>query len=174
MVRSIVFDTRQLYQLSRAANKMDHKWYLAQNKIFRKGFEPLVSSAKRHASWSSRIPNTIKLQGSVNRFSLVAAVAKVDTERSFSQFARAMEYGSKSGGGRRGRNGEKNRHPVYARPKDVYNQAMGGKAWPGKWTDQPVQPFFKPAIEENMDFITKQIADGVNAFVAAYLRRIKV
>ncbi len=142
------FDTKAMKDLAREMRLSNRKAYLKMNKALREGAQVVADDAKANASWSSRIPDTIKVKGGLARLSVVAA-SGADNEKLL-PFAKAMEYGSKHQGGRW------NRHPVFAaRGSTAYNTTA-------RWVNQPIRPFLTPAVVKNRELIIELVVDTVN------------
>lgn len=98
--------------------------------------EDVAATAKGNASWSSRIPGTIKAKASTSRGSSVAV--KVTAGGPSAPHARPFE-------GIAG-NGEF-RHPVFGNRDN--------------WVTQGTRPFLMPAMEANRDTLRKAIVTAV-------------
>jgi hypothetical protein len=89
--------------------------------------QPIVENMKRRASWSTRIPGAIKISTSFAQGPRAGVRIKVDAK--IAPHARPYESGSS-----RNRN---LRHPVFAKSDDRME-------W--TWAEEPVRPFFFPAV----------------------------
>jgi hypothetical protein len=104
----------------------------AMNKSLRKGGDIVAQAGRANASWSSRIPGTIKT-------SVGAKTVKVSAGGAGAPHAYYYE-GNGHGGSFR--------HPVYGHRK--------------VWVTQQCRPFLVPALEANADRVAREIEDAVN------------
>lgn len=109
----------------------------------------MVEDAKSRASWSTRIPGTIKVVAEgIMGLKLVAGGGK----NSAAPHAKPYEHGGKSG---------TFRHPVDADPTLPRNE------W--AWVDEEARPFLHPAVMENLQATADAAAEAVAMVVEAYL-----
>jgi hypothetical protein len=101
----------------------------------------LVGDIRSNASWSSRIPSATKVKVG---FGARSSGVQIHVDAGAAPHARPLEFGN---------NGGFNRHPVF-----------GGPAW----VNQPVRPFFMPAVRSN----ERQVIDAVGAAIAAAFARL--
>lgn len=103
------------------------------NREMRQAARPIVESAKRNASWSSRIPQAIKAQSSrsLRRPGVVIRVSKSVPH------ARLYEFGV---------NGKTFRHPVFGR---------------GGWVVEQTRPFIRPAVRQHQETFAKACDEAV-------------
>lgn len=141
-------DTKAMKDFARELRLADRKTYLRMNVALREGAQIVADDAKKNASWSTRIPGTIKIKGGLARLSVVAASGAENAK--LLPFAKAMEYGSSHQGARW------NRHPVFAaKGTTAYNTTS-------RWVNQPIRPFLRPAVEANRQVVLEHIVVTVN------------
>jgi Bacteriophage HK97-gp10, putative tail-component len=107
--------------------------------------EIVARRARANASWSTRIPDAIKVQALFGRLT-GGAVVRVD--RSKAPHARALEGLSVHRGTLR-RTGGTFRHPVF-----------GDR---GVWVDQPTRPYLLPAADAARGDVQDRVADAVRS-----------
>lgn len=140
---SFTVDTRELKNFARQLRKLDRKTYLKMNKALRAGAQFVVDDARANASWSTKIPPTIKVKGGVTRLSIVAGGDAAPN-------AVPLERGSKKNPGY-------NRHPVFG------NRNV--------WVNQDLRPYLLPAILKNERKIAELVVAEVNkAFEEAVIK----
>ncbi len=151
-------DTGDLKQFARGLRIVDRKLYLKLNKRLREAAQVVVDDAKARASWSTKIPPTIKATGGATRLYIVAGKEI--------PYAKLYEYGTK---------GRKNavRHPAWPRPKGKYNQLAGGVPWQGVWAQVPTRPFLRPAIIANRHLLLDAAVSAVNEIMDQALAKGK-
>jgi hypothetical protein len=125
---AIVANTSQIQALGRRLRETPPELRKAIRAELRAAAKVVADAAKVRASWSQKIPGTIKVKGS--GFTLRIAAGGPDAPA-----AVAFEVGSK-------RHPGVNRHPVFA--------AVGGAAYanPRRWVDQPTRPYLAPALKD--------------------------
>jgi hypothetical protein len=109
----------------------------------RKAAQPILTDAKRRASWSSRIPAAISVRQSLGQRNPGVRLV-VDAGRA--PHARPLELGSS-------RNGQSVRHPVFG------NREV--------WVQQRTRRFFFPAVYDGASEVADQSAAAVIAAARA-------
>jgi hypothetical protein len=109
----------------------------------RKAAQPILTDAKRRASWSSRIPAAISIRSSLSQRNPGVRLV-VDAGRA--PHARPLEFGSQ-------RNGTFVRHPVFGNREN--------------WVQQRTRPFFFPAVYDGASEVADQSAAAVIAAARA-------
>jgi hypothetical protein len=109
----------------------------------RKAAQPILTDARRRASWSSRIPSAITIRSSLSQRKPGVRLV-VDAGRA--PHARPLELGSQ-------RNGTFVRHPVFGNREN--------------WVQQRTRPFFFPAVYSGWDEVADQSAAAVIAAARA-------
>lgn len=117
------------------------------NRAMKDSVQPLVSSAKEHASYSSRIPGTIRA-GSDRRGPYVKAGSQ----------ARAPHAGVFEGT----RTGKNRRHPVFGGRRGESRQD-----W--IWVEQQRRPYLSRAAEDRGDEVARRVADTLQDAIAGDL-----
>ena len=144
----IVVDTSDLKKFARELRSANRKTYLYMNRELRAAAGVIAQDAKDRASWSQKIPGTIRVTGGLNRMTIKAGNDSVPE-------ALLYERGTAQSGGKFVR------HPVWPRPKGKYDQRAGGERWPGKWAETPTRPFLRPAIVAHRDEVAGAMAEVV-------------
>jgi len=98
--------------------------------------DKMLTSAKRNASWSSRIPGALSVSVTTSRVGVKASRRKAPHARAFEGVRRAG-FGATSSF----------RHPVYG------NRNV--------WVSQPTRPFLAPAIIEHREAFFAQAGEAV-------------
>jgi hypothetical protein len=133
----------KLADLGVAMNDLDAKQQSAVKRHIRKTVrefgQELTTQIKSNASWSSRIPATVRVNVT---FTTKSAGASVIAGGKSAPHARPLERGNKSSGGGL-------RHPVFAR-KD-----KGRDEW--TWVDMPTRPFFFKAVQQKDMLFTARV-----------------
>ena len=135
-------DTGELKMFARGLRLADRKLYLEMNRHIREAATVIADDAKTNASWSTRIPPTIKVRGGASRLSVVAGKGV--------PYAGPYEYG--------GKHMAKGtfKHPVFAAKGTTrYNEK-------GSWPTQKTRPFLMPAVAKNRQLVMEQIVIAVN------------
>lgn len=109
----------------------------------RKAAQPILADAKRRAAWSSRIPDAIKVGVS---FTSRRPGVRLVVDSNKAPHARPYEFGSA-----RNRN---LRHPVFATSADRMD-------W--RWVEEPVRPFFFPAVRAGQEGVVRQVESAITA-----------
>ncbi len=104
----------------------------------RKAAEPILRDAKSRASWSSRIPGAIGLTAS---FTAKRPGVRMKVNSARAPHARPYEFGS-------GRN-RNLRHPLFGN-RDA-------------WFEEPVRPFFFPAVQAGAAGVVEASSEAVQA-----------
>ena len=99
---------------------------------FRELIQPVADDAKSRASWSSRIPNAIRISLGAKNMSLTAKAVDAPHAKAYEGLAKGS--GSRSGF----------RHPVYGR--DV-------------WVSQSTRPFLLPAVQAHSDEVYRKVEE---------------
>lgn len=106
----------------------------------------IASRAREHASWSRRIPGTIK--GRVLGNGTTVAVSAGGGKGSAAPHAKPIEHAGQSG---------KFRHPVHADP------ALSRSEW--TWVDQEARPFLHPALFDELPEAARRIEEALTAAI---------
>jgi len=99
----------------------------------------VAEAAKGYASWSTRIPSTLKVVGGGNKQGTSITAVSVKAGGPNAPHAAAYE----------GTKGDVFRHPVYGNM--------------GNWVDQDARPYLARAANEKADIIAEQVATVVDA-----------
>lgn len=122
-------DTRQLKSLAKILRESDRTLYRGVQKGLVDVGQAVVEDAKRKASWSTRIPQTIRARASgLNAVTVSAGGASAP-------HAKPIEHGGAPGSFR---------HPVF-----------GDKS---NWVDQPARPFLHPAAIDRLQEHAERVA----------------
>ena len=135
-------DTAELKLFARGLRLADRKLYLTLNKRMRLAAQVVADDAKSRASWSTKIPATIKVRGGAARLSVVAGKGV--------PYAVPYEYG-----GKKMAKGTF-KHPVFA--------AVGSARYndKGSWPTENTRPFLLPALAANREIVMESIVTAVN------------
>lgn len=111
---------------------------------WRKAAKLVADDAKSRASYSTRIPATIKIRGTGVNIKIVAGGSAAPN-------AAPLEMGN--------RGSSTNRHPVFA--------PIGSNAYqnPKRWVNQPTRPFLAPALEAHKGEVMAMMEDAITSAV---------
>lgn len=131
-------DAQGLRQLSRDLKKIADQDMSKQLRIgLKKSGDIVAKAAKSKASWSTRIPGSIRV-GVTQKGVYVRAGGKTAPH--------AITFEGKNNGGNR-------RHPVFAR------SSRPREDW--TWVIQEARPFLKPALNDNVAKVVNEVADEI-------------
>lgn len=132
---AIAVDARGLRQLSKDLKKIGDKDLSKELRAgLRKSGEVVAAAARSNASWSSRIPGSIKV---------VVQQKGVAVRAGGDKAPHAVTFEGKN-------NGQPRRHPVFAR----------GARSDWTWAAQdPPRPYLKPALSANLDKVIQVVGD---------------
>lgn len=150
-------DGSQLRHLGKALRTAQPDVYRQVRRAVREEAEKVADSAKQNASWSTRIPDTIRV--SVTGVNTAVVRAGGDKAPHAAPFEHAGMQGTF-------------RHPVFARDggeRDVRTRGASKRLASGKssaannwvWVDQEARPFLHPAVFEHMDEIVAALGGAV-------------
>ncbi len=129
-------DASELRALSRALKKAEPALAKDFTRALKDSAEIVAVKARANASFSSRIPKTIRASGTT-------VSAKVVAGGDAAPHAAPLEHGGKGG---------TFRHPVYGNLN--------------VWVPQPAHPFLTPAGEESAPLVQERVEKAVDLFVA--------
>jgi hypothetical protein len=136
-------NTTGLRDLSRALRRIGPTFPRQLGKALRVGAEFVAVDARERASWSKRIPGTVKVGGGVSAVTISAGGSRAP-------HAAAFENRGKEG---------MFRHPVFG-PSKKHEEP--------EWVDQQARPFLAPAVEAK----APQIAAAIDAAIDETLNTI--
>lgn len=137
-----------LRQLGRELRAMRPEIYRTVQKALRAAGEEMAEDARERASWSTRIPGTIKVSASgIDSIVLKAGGGKNST----APHAAAYEHAGAEG---------TFRHPVHGDPTLTRDE------W--TWVREEARPFLLPAVMENLDGAANLVADTVAATLQTF------
>lgn len=114
----VQIDTSSFAKFAKDLKRVDEKLAKDLNRNLRAAGELVAAKARANASWSSRIPQSIKVRRSSNAIKVLSLRAQAPE-------ARPLEHGGQPG---------TFRHPVFG-DREV-------------WVSQPARPFLHPALIE--------------------------
>lgn len=142
-------DSSELRALAKELRRARPEVYRAAQAAMLAAGEHMAESAKSRASWSSRIPGTIKVRADgLFGIKLVAGGGKNST----APHAKPFEHAGQSGDFR---------HPVFA------DASKGRDAW--TWTQQEARPFLHPAVMESLQQTAEAVADLMTEAIQQFL-----
>ncbi len=139
---SMRIDTAELKNFAKGLRLVDRSLYLKMNKKIRVAAQVVADDAKARASWSTKIPATIRVRGGLARLSVVAGKGV--------PYAVPYEYG-----GKKMAKGTF-KHPVYA--------AVGSARYEdkGSWPTERTRPFLVPALAAHRTEVMEAMVIAVN------------
>lgn len=136
MAPIMAVDAQGLRQLSKDLRKIGDKELSKQLRVgLKQAGEIVAAAARSNASWSTRIPGSIRT-GVTQKGVYVRAGGRAAPH--------AITFEGKSNGGDR-------RHPVFARSDETRQE------W--TWVTQTARPFLKPALNDNVNKVVTEVAD---------------
>ena len=165
---SILVDTSSLRRLSkdlRKASKTTQKEFRTK---WRSAAQLVADDAKQRASWSTKIPGTIKVRGNGVNLAVIAGGPKAPG-------AAALENSGRTG---------TFKHPVFERRSDWVDKSgrkhdaqiryttrsnrrliANRKASAAPWVEQAARPFLAPAMAARMNEITEIMGEAMESAV---------
>lgn len=140
---SVVADTRQLSRLARDLRLAAPEAWKACRASLKATGQMVANDAKRRASYSTRIPGSIKVRVTSGGNVKIVAGGPAAAD------AAPLENRGRSGAFR---------HPVYGN-RDV-------------WVEQPARPFLAPALDAHREEVGKAIEDAVVTAVERAIRGV--
>ena len=158
----IIADTAQLRKLASALGKCAPAARKELNRSLRLAAKIVADDAKGRASWSTRIPKTIKVQGGAGKLRVVAGGPNAPQ-------AVGYEVGTKGNNGRF-------RHPVFS-------AKFGGRGTSGPrnkralrggpvYASVATRPYLLPAWEAHKDEVFTLVADAIDEATNALLKEV--
>lgn len=129
----IVADTRQMTVLARDLRRASPEAWKACRVALRAAGQVVADDAKQRASFSTRIPGSIKVRVARGNVKVVAGGPAAPNAAPLENKGRAGKF----------------RHPVFGDRE--------------RWVDQPARPFLAPALEAHREEVAKAIEDAVYA-----------
>lgn len=134
LIDTLSVDVTGLAQLTRDVNRIGNTALKTEMRAgLRKAGNVVATAAKSNASWSKRIPGSIRVGVTARGVSVHAGGQKAP---------HAVVFEGRVDGGNR-------RHPVYAQGE------RGG--W--TWAEQQAKPFMRSALNDNVDRVAEVVAD---------------
>lgn len=136
LIDTLSVDVSGLAQLTRDVNRIGDTALKTEVRTgLRKAGNVVATAARANASWSKRIPKTVKV--SVTR-------RGVSVHAGGDGAPHAVVFEGRVDGGNR-------RHPVFA---------QGDRSgW--TWAEQQAKPFMRPALNDNVDRVAEVVADSL-------------
>lgn len=138
-------DTSDFKKLARSLRRGEPEMYVKLMRALAESAEKVASDARSNASFSSKIPATIKVRETALQVTVTAGDASAPT-------ARLLEVGNAGPRGARRAQGDTFAHPVFG-DKD-------------NWVEQPMHPFLAPAIEKNAEVTDALVAAAIGSTTA--------
>lgn len=136
MAGILAVDARGLRQLQKDLKKIGDSDLSKELRAgLKKSGEIVARAARSNASWSTRIPGSIRV---------VVAQKGVAVRAGGPKAPHAITFEGKNNGGDR-------RHPVFARSTQTRSE------W--TWVTQQARPFLKPALSDNVARVVNEVAD---------------
>lgn len=135
---AVEFDTREFARFQKDLRRLAPETKKELNKELKTLLRrDILPDAKKHASWSSRIPGQIKPQVTVRKVGLRVRSAKVPHARPYEGISQGATF----------------RHPVFG------NRSV--------WVEQRARPFLLPAVEENREKFVDAAGDAIEGAARA-------
>lgn len=133
-------DTNDFKKLAVGLRRAAPEMYVKLMRNLREGAERVADDARMNASFSSKIPATIKVRETALQVTVTAGAADVPQ-------ARLFESGNAGArGAAKAQDGEFS-HPVFGHRDN--------------WVNQPMRPFLRPAIEKNAVEIDALVVEAI-------------